>query len=82
MRTVYIVIRGREFMDQEQHTFRELAWALGVLTNAQQLRLAQLHTELLHETSRLVALRDIIELYAACSRISSPGDTHAESSDP
>jgi len=69
-------------MDQEQHAFRELAWALGVLSNAQQMRLAQLHTELLHEASRLVALRDIIELYAVCSRISSPGEKHAESPDP
>lgn len=65
----------------ERRIFRELAWSLGVLTNAQQIRLAQLHTALLHETSRLVALRDIIELYAACSRISEEESAHAESSD-
>jgi hypothetical protein len=67
---------------EEVHAFRELAWALGVLSNAQQVRLAQLHTALLHESSRLVALRDIIELYAVCSRISEQETPHAESPDP
>jgi hypothetical protein len=65
----------------EERAFRELAWALGVLSPARARRLAQYHVRLLHEESRMLELEEIIDLYAACSRISTQERNHAESPD-
>jgi hypothetical protein len=64
----------------EERTFKELAWALGVLSPARARRLAQYHVRLLHEESRMLDMEEIMELYAACGRISQE-KPHAESPD-